>query len=1465
MDQFDIPGFILTLKDGTKYLIEREHVGDYFLMGDDVTSGTTFIQSYGKASLKQITDNNGNRLEFNDNGIQSYNADGEKTKSIVFDRDAANGNRITAIYAPSSLNEDGTKPEGAIPQFKYEYDAKGNLAKVHKLIDRTKPVDQQYAVTEYLYENADRPHYVTAIKDALGNTPMKCIYDEDGRLIATEDANGNRIAMNHDLTGRTETITDRMGNPTIHTFDDMGNVTATIDAQGNTTKYSYDNLGNKLSETNALGYTTSYTYDAQGNQTSVTDALGNVTRYEYDGKGNQTKIVDALGNVTTNAYDSAGNLLSTTDALGNSIKREYDSGRLVGTYDTNGKPVSLETYDSAGNLLSTTSQSGLITTLVTNAQGSICGSSQTITVNGQNETLTSTLEQNDAGQVTSAIDTLGTKSLFSFNAVGKTTSISVNGDKTEFEFDVAGNCIEKRNPDGTLVRFIVDAEGRNVISTENFIPGNATMATRVFYDSLGRTVRKEILKDFTIERNGNVTSIGTVGDIVYISLSSYDAVGNLLTSTDGSGCKTRYEYNAVGLCTAVIDHWGNRFETEYDALGRKVRTKDALGNITSYEYDAIGRTTKTIFPDGSYISNSFDNMGRKISSTDASGITTKFKYDDKNLIAVEKSSDGQNYDICWEYSYDSNGNRTAIKDPNGNVTSFTYDKYHRITQKNLPMGQSEKIEYITGSHKVAKRIDSIGQTVTYSYNERDQLICQKFQGNATSYKIEFTYTDSGLLKKVIEPSQETAYEYDFLGRVIQIQTLNGSINYTYDEITGNKASVETANSKIGYIYDIAGRLSKVIVYKRNATILSEPEETVYNYNKNGSRIGVIYPNGFNTTYEYDELERLVKLSHNAATGELVAEYQYTLAPTGHRIALLEKSMINGALTVTGSVSYQYDGLYRLVREKRTGNNAFDAMYSYDANGNRISKQLIDNSGQNIITYSYNANDQLMKEVSTSDGTTTYSYNPNGALIAKNNSNKFNYLFSYDVRNYLSSVTAHRQEGMPPNSREVNITANYQYDYKGNRIGISQTVDNITSEKVFLIDDGLTGYAQILEEMSEAGGVSNQSYVIGDDLISQATASSINYLLYDGHGSTRHTINKGGDITGSYTYDAYGQMLGGAPDLTSRTTVTDFLYAGEQFDSCLQMEYLRARYYDANTGRFISRDPFAGNIHDPQSLHKYAYCHNDPVNGIDPSGETLISLLINMTITTAISQGISFAVTPIIGRLAEAFLPNSLVSALINGAAPDAFTIGASGSGGLYGIAGSVGLEFGIFARSLEIGGFFNFGISTMNNISAKPSGDLTVNVGLSWGCPTAEDYGNFDEFGNQSLAISYANVPIKYRAKIWQCVANSIANTGKISFGKGSPGYAAFNRYQRTQGRSAKNWLKRYNQYLAEEGGKEAHKVLDMLESCDVNFGFDLFSEFSPSGFSVSKSLLPSKRLNQGGMPITFGWSWSTTLFSFRL
>ena len=125
--------------------------------------------------------------------------------------------------------------------------------------------------------------------------------------------------------------------------------------------------------------------------------------------------------------------------------------------------------------------------------------------------------------------------------------------------------------------------------------------------------------------------------------------------------------------------------------------------------------------------------------------------------------------------------------------------------------------------------------------------------------------------------------------------------------------------------------------------------------------------------------------------------------------------------------------------------------------------------------------------------------------------------------------------------------------------------------------------------------------VGDDILGQSSVvSGQSWLLYDGHGSTRALTNPSGAITDRYSFDAYGQMLGGDPGATNAPT-TDLLFSGEQYDPDLQQQYLRARYYDQSNGRFNRVDPFGGNNGDPQSLHKYAYCHSDPVLLVDPSG------------------------------------------------------------------------------------------------------------------------------------------------------------------------------------------------------------------------------------------------------------------------
>jgi RHS repeat-associated protein len=86
------------------------------------------------------------------------------------------------------------------------------------------------------------------------------------------------------------------------------------------------------------------------------------------------------------------------------------------------------------------------------------------------------------------------------------------------------------------------------------------------------------------------------------------------------------------------------------------------------------------------------------------------------------------------------------------------------------------------------------------------------------------------------------------------------------------------------------------------------------------------------------------------------------------------------------------------------------------------------------------------------------------------------------------------------------------------------------------------------------------------------------------------------VTDTYNYDAFGNQLN-----STGSTPNNYLYRGEQYDQDLNLYYLRARYYNPATGRFLSRDPNEGKPVDPETLHKYLYADGDPVNGFDPRG------------------------------------------------------------------------------------------------------------------------------------------------------------------------------------------------------------------------------------------------------------------------
>ena len=299
-------------------------------------------------------------------------------------------------------------------------------------------------------------------------------------------------------------------------------------------------------------------------------------------------------------------------------------------------------------------------------------------------------------------------------------------------------------------------------------------------------------------------------------------------------------------------------------------------------------------------------------------------------------------------------------------------------------------------------------------------------------------------------------------------------------------------------------------------------------------------------------------------GNPVVQYVYTLGAAGERLSVAELDC---------TVAYTYDELYRLTSETITeGEKVTEYTYAYDSVGNRILKT----KNGTETEYTYNELNQLV-----ADSDNTYEYDLNGNLVRVIGEAQAA-LYTYDSENHLIRATV--QSGNNVSVEE------YEYDYAGNRT--AKKSEGEYTKYLLDINGSLT---YVLAEM-DYNGTEKCFYTLGADLISQERNGRTYTYLYDGHGSVVGLMSEDGSVTDTYTYDAFGNLL----KSTGRTQ-NNYRYCGEQFDSTTGMYYLRARYMDTSTGRFISQDSYAGNVYDPVSLHKYLYANSNPVMYTDPSG------------------------------------------------------------------------------------------------------------------------------------------------------------------------------------------------------------------------------------------------------------------------
>jgi RHS repeat-associated protein len=219
----------------------------------------------------------------------------------------------------------------------------------------------------------------------------------------------------------------------------------------------------------------------------------------------------------------------------------------------------------------------------------------------------------------------------------------------------------------------------------------------------------------------------------------------------------------------------------------------------------------------------------------------------------------------------------------------------------------------------------------------------------------------------------------------------------------------------------------------------------------------------------------------------------------------------------------------------------------------------------------------------------------------------------------------------PEARLTNTSTGVVMVYDGDGNRRIRTVSGTTTW--YVVDTrSLNGYAQVIEELTGFGVAPARLYTHGLDLISQRqSGGATHYYGYDGNGNVRYLTATDATVSDTYVYDAFGTVIA-----STGSTPNNYRYTGEQYDPNLGFYYLRARYLNPGTGRFWTRDTYAGSIYDPPSLHRYAYCLNDPVNGLDPSGhENIFSTVISIAISGSLEGSRNTALLATLAFVASA--------------------------------------------------------------------------------------------------------------------------------------------------------------------------------------------------------------------------------------
>ena len=509
-------------------------------------------------------------------------------------------------------------------------------------------------------------------------------------------------------------------------------------------------------------------------------------------------------------------------------------------------------------------------------------------------------------------------------------------------------------------------------------------------------------------------------------------------------------------------------------------------------------------------------------------------------------------DGATQYKYDDLGRLRFSQDARqkaaGKVTYTVYDDFGRVTR--------------VGEGAFTGTFASLDPDSSYTFE------------SGASWRSRMTYDDDhaavgpnyvrGRLTKIEENTDADAaaevthrYAYDGLGNVrVKKVSLDGlsadkTVRYVHDFAGRLTRLVYPDGGQARYAYDGAGRLTRVWDAEGNTL-------TAYTHTAAGNVKTHVVGDGAGEgvatgTYAYNAREWVTDLNYTD-------KFRSTL--TYDRVGNVTRQVYRHGTAAAKTADYAYDDLHRITDFDPASGVSQD--FAYDRNGN-VTRVV---TGSSTLTYNYSSGSTPNRlDSTTGTGGETFGYNKNGWVTTRGANT-----LTYDYRG-LTTGYGSAAYLMDPDRRRVKKT-----------VGTATTFYLRGSD------------GSVLAEYDGKQALTARYVYAGSRRIARIAGSSHRYYLADHLGSTRALVDESGSVTATYDYRPYGKVLA-----SSGTDATRFRFTGHERDVESSLDYMLARSYAYDVGRFLRPDPMQDEY---PGLSPYAYANNNPLKYVDPDGRVI---------------------------------------------------------------------------------------------------------------------------------------------------------------------------------------------------------------------------------------------------------------------